>query len=68
MYRQLRCMAVIVLVTGCSNKLEAIADNELADTMHECRVTDSQSPGMAIRCDNIERECARRREEGRFVC
>ncbi|MEM7099853.1 MAG: hypothetical protein AAF541_16420 [Pseudomonadota bacterium] len=57
-----------IVMTGCSNKLESIADEDLADTMHECRSAVDQSPGMAIRCDNITRECSRRREEGRFVC
>ena len=36
--------------------------------MHDCRMSQDQSPGMAIRCDNIERECERRREDGRYVC
>ena len=61
-------LGALILLSGCSNKLEGIADDELADTMHECRAAVDQSPGMAIKCDNIARECARRREEGRFVC
>ena len=61
--------AALLALSGCGNKkFEGIADDELADAMHECRMADNQSPGMAIRCDNIERECQRRREEGRYVC
>ncbi len=55
-------------LAGCSNKLAEVSDEDLADTMYECRSSQDQSPGMAIRCDNITRECKRRRDEGRFVC
>ncbi len=41
---------------------------ELADKMYECRTVVEQAPGMAIRCDNIRRECKRRRDAGHFVC
>ena len=61
-------LGMVLLLGACTNKLESIPDEDLADTMHECRAESNQSPGMAIRCDNIARECARRREEGRFVC
>ena len=66
-----KLMALVLaggLLTACENKLEAIPDDELADTMHECRTVNDQSPGMAIKCDNIARECSRRRDEGKFVC
>jgi len=62
------CSAVLLSLGACSNKFESIPDEELADSMHECRAAPDQSPGMAIRCDNVARECARRREAGRFVC
>ena len=57
-----------MLLAGCTNKFESIPDEELADSMYECRTAQDQSPGMAIRCDNVTRECARRRDEGRYVC
>lgn len=62
------CLGLIVVLGACSNKMESIADEDLADSMHECRAVTDQSPGMAIKCDNVARECSRRREEGRFVC
>ena len=60
--------ALVVFCTGCSSKFETMSDQTLADGMHECRATSDQSPGFAIRCDNFERECNRRREDGHFVC
>ena len=57
-----------VMLSGCTNKFESVPDEELADSMYMCRTEQDQAPGMAIRCDNVRRECARRRDNGRFVC
>ncbi len=61
-------LVLIPLLFACSNKLASVSDEDLADNMYECRTALDQSPGMAIRCDNVTRECKRRRDEGRFVC
>ena len=58
----------IALVTGCSNKLAGMGDDELQDKSYACRQAIDQSPGFAISCDNYKRECERRREAGRFLC
>jgi hypothetical protein len=58
----------LMMLGACSNKFESIPDDELADKMYECRTVTDQSPGMAIKCDNVVRECKRRRDAGRFVC
>lgn len=59
---------VVAGLSGCSNKFESISDEELADRMYECHTVTEQSPGMAIMCDNVTRECKNRREAGHFVC
>ena len=61
-------LAAPFFLSGCENKFASIPDNELADSMYECRTVQDQAPGMAIRCDNVRRECERRRDEGRYVC
>ena len=61
-------VAALIASNGCSNDMAEIPDTELADSMYECRQTVDHSPGGAIRCDNIARECERRRNEGRYVC
>jgi hypothetical protein len=55
-------------LAGCESKLADLSDTELQDRIYECRSTTSQSPGFAITCDNFQRECERRRDQGRFVC
>ncbi|MCR9279023.1 MAG: hypothetical protein NXH85_13720 [Pseudomonadaceae bacterium] len=57
-----------LLVAGCSSELAEMDDADLADRMHECRTVVDQSPGMAITCDNYQRECNARRKAGKFVC
>lgn len=61
-------LVAVAGMSGCSNKYESISDEELADRMYECRTVVEQSPGMAIMCDNVVRECKNRREAGHFVC
>ncbi len=61
-------IATALLAAGCSSELAEMGDAELADRMHECRTVVDQSPGMAITCDNYQRECTARRKDGKFVC
>lgn len=66
-----RCATLLTLsigVAGCEGKLASLSDHDLQDRIHECNTQQSQSPGFAISCDNYRRECARRRDEGRYVC
>lgn len=73
MQRRREVLRVGLLLTGatlagCEGKLASLSDAELQDRIYECNATTDQSPGFAISCDNYRRECARRRDEGRFVC
>lgn len=56
------------LLVGCSNELAQLGDSDLQDRVNECKRTQNPSPGQAISCENYQRECQRRRKEGRFVC
>lgn len=66
--RILLILAVLGLAACGNGKLAKLSDAELQDRIYDCNTTHSQSPGFAISCDNYQRECKRRREEGRFVC
>ncbi|MEM1436291.1 MAG: hypothetical protein AAGG11_19725 [Pseudomonadota bacterium] len=65
---RLSTLLCALLIAGCGSELESLTDNELQDRVYECKGETSMSPGRAISCDNYERECQRRRKEGRFVC
>ena len=65
---RLSALLCVFLSAGCSSELESLTDEELQDRVYECKRETSMSPGQAISCDNYERECQRRRKEGRYVC
>ncbi|AUM11473.1 hypothetical protein [Ketobacter alkanivorans] len=60
----------IVMLSACGDsKFADISGSELQDRYSRCENADSLSPGGAITCDNIRRECERRADEkGRRVC
>lgn len=53
---------------GCDSRMNTMGDTDLQDRMYECHSSLSQNPGFAISCDNVRRECLRRRKEGKFLC
>ena len=61
--------ALLVLMGGCGDsKFAGLSDSELQDRFTECK-SSNMSPGAAITCDNIKRECERRAEEkGHNLC
>lgn len=62
-------MLLIVSAAACSGSaMEDVTDSNLQAQAKDCKRTPDQGPAMAIQCGNVERECTRRRELGRFVC
>ena len=59
-----------VLLGGCGDsKFANLSDSDLQDRFTECRNAKRLSPGGAITCDNISRECERRaKDKGHSVC
>lgn len=45
-----------------------MSNQELAAKNDECVRGNPTSPGKVTACENIKKECARRREEGNFAC
>lgn len=58
----------LLLLVGCGNEMEALTDTDLQDRVYQCKRTTTLSPGQAITCENYQRECQRRRKEGRYAC
>lgn len=63
-------IALIVALGGCSgSSLENLSDNALAEQYGECLDKKPTSPGRVQACENMRRECDRRRTElGKYIC
>ncbi|MCG8313189.1 MAG: hypothetical protein MI976_08235 [Pseudomonadales bacterium] len=61
---------LLPLIMSCGDSQFAnYSQSELQDAYSDCENRDSMSPGAAITCDNIRRECDdRAKEKGRKVC
>ena len=66
----LSILGLLPLMVSCGNSQFAdYSQSELQDAYSDCENRDSMSPGAAITCDNIRRECKdRAKEKGRKVC
>jgi hypothetical protein len=66
------CLSFLLLslLAGCGDsKFADLSSSELQDRYYDCEQSSNMSPGAAITCDNIRRECERRADEkGRKVC
>lgn len=64
-------ISAILLLAGCGgdSRLKSLRDFELAERYATCLDRQPTAPGQVQACENIKRECERRREElGTFVC
>lgn len=68
--RTLLCLLSAVVLSACGeSKFADLSGSELQDRYRECENASSLSPGAAISCDNIRRECENRADDaGRRVC
>mgnify|MGYP005723644493 CR=1 FL=1 len=59
----------ILLISCGDSKFADLPASDLQDRYYECENSSTMSPGAAITCDNIRRECKRRAKDmGRKVC
>ena len=62
-------ISTIALMSCGESKFADLSSSELQDRYYECENSSSMSPGAAITCDNIRRECdSRADDKGRKVC
>ncbi|HAG94373.1 MAG: hypothetical protein CMK83_25105 [Pseudomonadales bacterium] len=68
--RILTGLICIAALSACGDsKFADMPQSELQERYSQCENASSLSPGGAITCDNIRRECERRAEDkGRKVC
>ncbi len=68
---RMRCVALTTLLifsVACGSAMEDVSDSHLKEQANECARGGEMSPGMAIQCGNVEKECKLRRKSGRFIC
>ena len=58
------------LLMACEpSRIERMSDYELAERYGKCLENKPTAPGVATACENLRRECERRKHElGSYVC
>lgn len=60
-------LAVIACKPG-QPRLRDLTNQELVGRRTECIRVNPTSPGMVTACENIRKECERRRKKGNYAC
>lgn len=55
-------------LTACEGGMKSMSNQEIASKRDECVQRNPTSPGKVTACENIRKECERRRKEGNFAC
>ncbi len=60
----------LAILTGCSgSQMDRLSDEVLAQKYGECLDRQPTSPGGVQACENLRRECDRRRTDlGKYIC
>lgn len=61
-------LSVVVTLTACDGGMTGMSNQELAAKSDECVQVNPTSPGKVTACENIRKECERRRKDGNFAC
>lgn len=51
-----------------SSKMRNMSNIDLSNKHDECVRKNPSSPGRVTACENIRKECERRREDGNYAC
>ena len=57
-----------VVLHACDGGLKNLTNQEIAAKNDECVQGNPTAPGKVTACENIRKECERRRKEGNFAC
>lgn len=61
-------MVVSLVACDGNSKMRKMSNNELVSKRDECLRNNPTSPGRVTACENIRKECERRRKEGNYAC
>ncbi|AFU99681.2 lipoprotein [Simiduia agarivorans SA1 = DSM 21679] len=63
------CLSALLMVACEPSRIERMSDYELGERYSNCLDNKPTAPGVATACENLRRECERRKQElGSFVC
>jgi uncharacterized protein YcfL len=69
--KSISCLILtLFLVVACegNSKMKKMSNSELVSKRDECLRTNPTSPGKVTACENIRKECERRRKERNYAC
>lgn len=59
----------IIAVSGCKGKMASMDNEKLVELRDQCYANSNPAPAMAQVCENVKKECLRRRkEEKNYSC
>lgn len=68
----MRTPALIALsalwLAGCDGGMASLSDQELRAQFNDCKDLGGSRKIKAMTCTEVDKECERRRQEGRLVC
>lgn len=60
---------IVLLTSACEGSaMRNMGDGELASKRDNCLRNNPSSPGHVTACENIRKECERRRKQGNYAC
>ena len=63
------CFFAAIVLSACEGgKMQKMSNQELAAKSDACVQGNPTSPGKVTACENVKKECERRRKEGNFAC
>lgn len=61
-------LCAVLLISACEGKMGKMSNQELVEKRDECVRGNPTSPGRVTACENIRKECEKRRKEGNYAC
>ena len=59
----------VIIIAACEKKgLAALTNAQLTEKNSDCAIHQPTAPGKATSCENVKRECAKRRKKGIHAC
>ncbi len=56
------------VLSGCKNGISDLSHQELASKNDQCVTNEPTAPGRVTACENIKKECLKRRKQGVHFC